>query len=273
MSERKTLKVELRDTVQPVEKASTQIWKEIPSKDNPYIAEKVLCHGYELLELSRHRDYIDILYLLFLGELPDAGQHKLLESLAILLCNPGPRHNATRAAMMAGAGKTQSSHILPVSLSILSGAHLGAAEVQASMQFLKQNLKKEPIKITSELCESVDQNKERSIHIAPGYGAIYGGIDLLSKDIANEICNLKYAGAALKWGNVFSGELNRYGYGWLSTGIAAATFVDMDIDSMSGAALYQLISAPGLLAHGLEMCKKPGNPMPFLSQEFYIFED
>lgn len=272
MTERKTIKVELRD-VQAVEKASTEIWKEIPSADNPYIAEKVFCHGYELLELSRHRDYIDTLYLLFLGELPDPGRHKLLETLAILLCNPGPRHNATRAAMMAGAGKTQSYHILPISLSILSGAHLGAAEVQASMRFLRQNLEEDPIKIATELCESVNQNQERSVHVAPGFGAIYGDVDLLSKDIANEICSMECTGGPLRWANAFSNELNHHRYGWLSTGIMAAAFVDMDIDSMSGAALYQLISAPGLLAHGLEMCKKPGNPMPFLDQDHYIFED
>lgn len=272
MTERKTIRVELRE-VRGVEKASTEIWHEIPSVDNPYIAQKAFCRGYELLELSRRRDYIDILYLLFMGELPDSGQHRLLETLAILLCNPGPRHNATRAAMMAGAGKTQSSHILPISLSILSGAHLGAAEVQASMRFLKENLEEDPVIVACELCEAVNQNLERSEPVAPGFGAIYGGVDLLSKDIANEICNMECAGQAMRWAANFSNELNRYHYGWLSTGIAAAAFVDMNIDSMSGAALYQLISAPGLLAHGLEMCKKSGNPMPFLDQEHYIFED
>ena len=33
------------------QKTATRIWSEQPSEDNPYIAAKTFCHGYDIIEL------------------------------------------------------------------------------------------------------------------------------------------------------------------------------------------------------------------------------
>lgn len=99
----------------------------MPSPDNPYIAEHCRCRGYDLFELVQKRSFVDIIYLLLRGELPTKDQAQLFETLLVALINPGPRHPATRAAMNAGVGKTNTAHILPIALPVLGGDHLGAA--------------------------------------------------------------------------------------------------------------------------------------------------
>ena len=54
------------------ERTATKIWQEVESQDNPYLADSCLCHGYDLLELTKKRSFVEVLYLLFRGELPDA---------------------------------------------------------------------------------------------------------------------------------------------------------------------------------------------------------
>jgi citrate synthase len=272
MIERKKIKVRLRGE-QSDEKFRTKIWKEIAAAENPYIAERVLCHGYDLLELTRKRSYVDVIFLLFLGELPGDGERELLESLMIGLCNPGPRHNATRAAMVTGAGKTESSHILPISLSILSGAYLGAGEVQSSMRFLRKEMNNRPGDVAIRIAECLSCNHIPHSEVSPGFGSVYSGIDRVTQSLASDITKKKRAGDALRWGAEFADDLIKHGYGWLPPGLAAAAFIDLGLNSLSAAGMFQLISAPGLLAHGLEMCSKPESPAPFLDDDHYLIED
>jgi citrate synthase len=60
--------------------------------------------------------------------------------------------------------------------------------------------------------------------------------------------------------------------GWLSTGVAAAAFCDLGFHPRVGAGLYQLLCAPGLLAHGFELANKPITAMPFLDEEHYVID-
>ena len=73
-------------------KTITKIWQEIPSDYNPYLTEEIRCHGYDLFELIKKKSFVDVLFLLFVGELPTKEQTLLLETLLIGLINPGPRH-------------------------------------------------------------------------------------------------------------------------------------------------------------------------------------
>ena len=251
---------------------TTRIWEEIPSEKNPYITETNRCHGYEQLTLMQGRSFVEVLYLLFRGELPTAQEAELLEQLMIGLINPGPRHPATRAAMNAGIGKTDVEHILPISLSILSGAHLGAGEVEGAMRFLRKNSKKTPEQVVQGLLNESAPPTEGDWHIAPGFGSHYGDVDIIPNKMGNQLIALKGAGKILMWGNQFSQILQDNHMGWLSTGVAAAVFADLGFQPRYGAGLYQLLSAPGLLAHGIEQSNKPITDMPYISDENYVIE-
>jgi citrate synthase len=254
------------------EKVRTRIWKEVPSSENPYITSRCLCHGYDLIELMRKRSYTDVVFLLLRGELPTNTQHDLMEALMVGLCNPGTRHPATRAAMTAGIGKTNTAHILPIALSIIGGAYLGGSEVQASMRFIRTHFNKDAAQVVEEL--TIDANLiEQNKHIVPGFGRRFGNIEIISEHMARALSEMGGAGKALSWGMVFVENLRKHGYGWLIPSVAAATFLDLGFHPRVGAGLFQMFCAPGLLAHGLELANKPITAMPFIDDEdYYIYE-
>ncbi len=267
-----TVKVQSRNE-QFAKKATTRIWREHASAENPYIAEQCLCHGYDLLELMRHRSLVDMVFLMLRGELPTEAQRTLLESLMVALSNPGPRHPATRAAMHAGVGKTDRAHILPIGLSILSGAHLGAAEVENAMRFIRRNRRKPPAQVADQLLGETERPKEGDWHLAPGFGTRFGGIDIMPGKVAAYLLEMEEAGAGLEWSAGFIDSLHQHGIGWLFPGVAAAALLDLGFHPRVGPGLFQLACAPGLLAQGLEMANKPITAMPFVDQEHYFTDD
>lgn len=254
------------------DRTMTRIWCEQPLPDNPYLASKCLCHGYDLVELAGKRSFVDVLFLLFIGELPTREQAALLEALMIAFINPGPRHPATRAAMNGGVGRTQAGHLLPIGLSVLSGAHLGGEEVVLAMKYLRSNRDNNPRELARKLLQE-PRSTIGDCHLIPGVGSRFGGIDPLPQQIAVLLAEMEACGEAFRWGCQFVEEVRSQGMGWLSTGITAAILVDLGFPPLSGAGLFQLISAPGLLAHGLELIDQPVTAMPFLDNDHYIISE
>ncbi|MGH1469612.1 MAG: citrate synthase [Cellvibrionaceae bacterium] len=253
------------------EKQITKIWQEIPSSKNPYIAQASLCHGYNLLELIEKKSFIDVLYLLFRGELPCNDGRELLEKTFIAFINPGPRHPSTRAAIDAGIGKTDPELILPIGLNLLSGEYCGAAEVEHAMRWLRKNRKHNPKQLFESLLDEQNENSS-VVSIAPGFGTLYGGIDELVLSIADTLKCLPAAGNIMSWGDAFVKASSPYGFSWLSTGLVAAVLCDLGFQPRMGAGLFQMMSAPGIFAHSIEVANKPITAMPFIDDEQYIIE-
>jgi len=264
---------EERRPAQHASRIVTRIWQEEPLPENPYLAGSCRCHGYDILELMRKRSFADVLFLLLNGELPTSDQSKLLETLMIGLINPGPRHPATWAAMNTAIGRTNPAHILPISMAVLGGDHLGGGQVDAAIRFLRKEQKNDPANCAAELLNVQSAPDRGDWQIAPGFGSRYGGIDPLPQSIASEITALSGSGPALKWGCDFAGAIKNADLGWLTTGVAAAVFCDLGFHPRAGAGLFQLISGPGLLAHGLEMANEPITAMPFLDEEHYVIAE
>jgi citrate synthase len=256
------------------ERAATRIWHEEPAADNPYLAVAARCHGYELSQLMQRCSFPQVLFLLFRGELPDARQTQLLERLMIGLINPGPRHPATRAAMNAGVGKTDASHVLPIALMVLGGGHLGAAEVEPSMRFLRKAVDRSPQQVAAELlAQYEEQPGDPDRHLVAGFGRRFGSADVLAAGIADELIATAGVGTVLAWGRDFAAQLREHQMGWLATGVAAAAFCDLGFMPRAAAGLFQLLCAPGLLAHGVELANKPVTALPWISDDDYVIED
>lgn len=267
----KRVKVQSRN--EPFSKrAATRIWSEQPSIDNPYIATSALCHGYDLFELMAKRSFVDVFYLLFRGELPNSAESALLQTLMIALINPGPRHPATRAAMNVGIGKTNPLHILPIASAVLGGEHQGGGELERAMRFFRKYQNTNPADLPHETFQLDESEDQATTSATPGFGKRHGGIDLMAVGIAERLLRLEAAGSALKWGDKLAKVLELNGSGWLITGIAAAVFADLGFQPKAGGALFQLLGAPGLVAHGLEVANKPITAMPYVSDDNYVIE-
>ncbi|MDH4321143.1 MAG: hypothetical protein OEV73_06555 [Desulfobulbaceae bacterium] len=244
----------------------TSIWQEEGTPENPYLAACCRCHGYDLLELMSKRSFVDVLFLLFNGELPSPAQRRLLETLMVGCINPGPRHPATWAVMNAAVSKTDHAHLLPIGLSVLGGA-CGGDEVGRAMRFLRKNQQREPGQLAVELLRSVERPREGDWHLAPGFGSRFGAIDPLPRQIVDQCQKVVPDGTAIRWGSGFADAIAAHQQGWLTAGVVAAVLCDLGFDAAAGAGLYQIICAPGLLAHGVELAEKPLTAMPFLMDE------
>lgn len=267
-SQNNTTKVTLRDE-QFSNRIATNIWQETACAHNPYQTAQARCHGYELTDLVKHRSFIDVFYLLFRGELPSKQQSSLLEHLFISLINPGPRHPATQAAMNAGVSKVDYAHILPIALSLQGGQHLGGKEVEYAMRFLQDAQHHAPQSIAeARLNES--KPSEGDWHIIHGFGSYYGDIDPLTETLAGILLEQEAAGDVLAWCRQFVEHIRPHRLGWLPTGLAAAVLCDLGFSPRAGAGLYQIMSAPGLLAHGIELAGKPITAIPFVPQDQYV---
>ncbi len=270
-SAKPSAQVRKRDDVY-VKRTATRLWQELPAADNAYITAQSRCHGYDLMQLMQKRSFVDVLYLLFRGELPTADEASLLEALMVAFINPGPRHPATRAAMNAGIGKTDPGLILPIALTTLSGKHNGAGSLEEGMRFLRQQQRKPAQDTARQLLTTIEWPAEGDCNIAPGFGSHYSGIDNMSQQIAGHLLQMPAAGTALSWGQQFARALAEEGMGWLTTGIVAAVLTDLGFQPRAAAGIYQIISAPGLFAHGVELANKPMTAMPFIADEDYQIE-
>lgn len=254
-----------------VARQTTKIWQETPTANNPFVAAHATCHGYDLNALIAQRSYTEVLFLLFRGELPTPEQARLLESLMIAFINPGPRHLATRAAINAGIGKTLPEHMLPIALSVMGGKHQGAGQVEVAMRTLRANMKSPASDVANTLLEGFEFPGEGDAELMPGFGSHFNSRDHLTQTIADQLSTLPGNWPAITWAQQFVAALPE-NLGWLPHGVAAAAFCDLGFLPRAGVGLFQLISAPGLLAHGLEYANKPITALPRISDENYVIE-
>ncbi len=250
----------------------TSIWREVPAPGNPYLAESCRCRGYDLMALLEKRSFVDVLYLLFRGDLPTTSQARLLEGLMIGCINPGPRYPATRAAMNAGVARTHTAHILPIGLQAAGGAHLGGGEVISAMRFFQANHERDAAALAEQIPESIPPENE-DWHPLPGFGTRFGGRDPMPAQLVRHLMTCSEDTATLQWGERLVSALGSSPVGWLSTGVVAAALTDLGFEPREGAGLFQLLVAPGLLAHGLELADKPITSMPFLDEEHYLIDE
>ena len=250
-------------------KTATKIWLEQPAAENSFLTENAYCHGYNLVDLVQKRSFADTVYLLFRGELPNKVQAELFGCLMVAFMSPGPRHPATRSAVLAAVGKTDPALILPIALSILAGEHGGAQDVLPAMRFIVRNSSKDAELVAVAMVEQMSSSGDITV---PGFGRTFDGIDPLTGKLASTLLNLPGAGECMQWTARFVAGIESANVSWLPTGLFAAVLCDLGFNPKAGAGLYQLCSAPGLLAHGMELVGKPITSVPFPADDCYHIE-
>lgn len=238
----------------------TSICREEACPDNPYNAQQRLIQGYDLRELWRNSDFVEVLLLLFTGELPSPQQRRLLEILMIGLINPGPRHPAVRAAMLAGVSKTAPEHLLPLGLLTGSGEQGGALAVVASHAYLRSHLAKDPSACAQD-CLVGEQ--------APGFGTSHGGPEPLWQQLGEDLVAAWPESPVMQWCDLFTATLKQAGQSWLAPGLVAAVGLALELGPRETMGLYQLLIAPGVVAQGMEQTHRPISSNPLLADAHY----
>ncbi len=72
----------------------TEIWQEEASADNPFVAERCFCAGYDVYdELLNNASWFEYIWLLFRLERPEQWQIELLEKSQEYRCCPAEEMN------------------------------------------------------------------------------------------------------------------------------------------------------------------------------------
>ncbi|KQV48334.1 citrate synthase [Pelomonas sp. Root1217] len=245
----------------------TRIWHEEPEPDNSFAARRALCHGYDVYgDMLGQARWVDMLFLLFRGEAPSAGQARMLEALALALSNPGPRDAAVHAAMCAGVGGSTAAAALIAALSVGAGKAGGAREVWAAIQLFKdcgrspsawERALATPAAERAGIWPQADHPPGFELHAARCGGVVERTLQVLAA---------LSDGPCLPWLLQSRVPLEAAaGRGLAMTGVAAAAFVDLGFTPDQGEMLHLLLRLPGAAAHALEQKELGHKSFPFFA--------
>lgn len=244
----------------------TRIWDEAPDPRSPFLGRQVRLFGYDYYgDVLGQARWVELLWLLFVGEPPTPDQAELLERLAVALANPGPRDPAVHAAMCGGIGGSRPAAQLMAALAVASGDHGGAGELRRAMHAWQDS--EANVSIATRLTAHADPEGNW-----PGFSplsretpeAVFLCLThLLASPLARCLTELREHEPALSRGAT---------HGLSLIGVAAAAFVDLGLSPDQGEALFLLLRLPGALAHGMEQSGHRHKQFPFFTLDEIAME-
>ncbi len=243
-------------------KLETKITLEKPPAHNPYQTEQQFIHGYDHMELLEKLSFSDTIYLLLRGNLPSTEDKTLFNKLCIAFINPGVRNAAGQAAIIAGVGKTDPLHMLPIAMGVYGGRFEGAGEIETMLREFRRFSRK-PAQNAEAKALSGD---------ITGMSTVYGDPDVYADKLLQYFAAQAETGKTIKWLYELQKLVLPKGIGATKAAVAAGVMADLGFQPRQGGPLLQMLSAPGLLAHGMEYSNKPLTAMKFESDEDYLVE-
>lgn len=252
------------------ETISTRIWDEDAEPDNPFAAARCRCHGYDVYgDMLGQARWVEYLYLLFRGEAPSPGQTRLLEDLALILANPGPRDASVHAAMAAGVGGSPAAACLMAALAVGAGGLGGAREVERVMQQFRAWGTE--LAMWQQKLPDYAQTDAGGIWPAaehpPGFDPHGASCPTPIRQSLAHLSTLG-DGACLPWLQHHRAALEALaGMPLAITAVAAAALIDLGFGAAQGEMLFLLLRLPGAAAHALEQRDSGYKKFPFFRIE------
>lgn len=119
------------DTTQECEDAVTGWWRTGISRIRP---GEILLRGYPVEELIGEVSFVDTIWLMLRGDLPEPGQRRLLEAALVAAVDHGPQAPSIAAARMAATCGLGLNNAVATGVNLLGDVHGGAG--QQCMQLL-----------------------------------------------------------------------------------------------------------------------------------------
>ena len=245
----------------------SNIWLEEPEPSNPFAAKASFCSGYDVHnEVIPNAGWFEYLLLLFKGEQPGKRETALLEKLAMVLANPGPREASVRAAMNAGVAQTNHSSALMAALAVGAGQYGGAQELSICMA-LWQECQFDITRWQARLLNPSDDERADiwlPMEHAPGFDPNGDATPTPILQSLELLAGLAPANGALAWLKANRQALELHvGYPLAMSGLAAAALVDLGMDEDQGSMLYLMLRLPGAAVHALEQKQVGWKNFPF----------
>lgn len=261
---------------QPPETIRSKIWREIAEPDNPFTAAQCFCSGYDVYgDVLGQATWVEYLYLLFKAERPLPWQSKVLEGLAIVLANPGPRDQSVHAAMSGGVGGSTHASCLMAALAVGAGQFGGAHEVANAIGYwdaCEYDIVKWQERIRNPI------HDERAdiwlpIEHPPGFDPHGASCATPVRQTLEYLAQCS-EGRALRWlaENRTPLEAAADSPLWMP-GVAAAAFVDLEFTADQAEMMYLLLRLPGAAVHALEQQHYGYKKFPFFHNAIHLTND
>ena len=223
----------------------TQFWKTAISQVKP---GEILVRGYPIEDLTRHRSFGDVVFMLLTGELPKKNEGKLVEAILVSCCEHSLASPSVDAVRFVASSGVPIQTAIAAGISAVGDVHGGAIEPCA--QILKTAVEK------SNSAEQTLTDLKAADKRLPGFGHplhreqdprvvvlldlardwnLIGPHTELAKEL--EQATEKVFGRRLAM-NV--------------DGVIAALMCDMQIDPALGKAFFIVGRSPGYVAHAHE---------------------
>ena len=227
-------------------------------------ADRILVHGYDLVEMGGRYSFGDTVYLLLMGELPSGREGDLLEAMLVLTAVHGinsPSTHTTRAVANCGVPLQTA---VAAGVSAIGEKHGGAGE--ACARILQTAVAAQPNVTAERLAQQIVAEARANKQRLPGFGHRFHDPDpraqrlLLLADewgISGRVTAVAQAVV-----NVLHQETGR-SQPLNIDGALAALISDMGMDWRMGKAIFILGRTAGLLAHAQEEMAT-GKPFQFI---------
>jgi citrate synthase len=243
----------------------TRIWQEEAELDDAFATRAASCHGYDVYgDMLGRAGWADMLYLLFRGEAPTPVQAALLEDLALVLANPGPRDPSVHAAMCAGTGGSTAAASLMAALAVGAGRQGGARDVLLAMQRWQR--------CGTDLACWAAEFAQRPPAVAglwpddapsAGFEPHTRRMTRITDQVLARLAG-HGVGAALPWLAAHATVLATHaGAPVALSGVTAAALTDLGFTAEQGELLTLLLRLPGAAAHALEQRALGPRHFPF----------
>jgi citrate synthase len=237
-----------------IEKIYSNFWEECAEENDPFALKTAYCSGYDVYEdILKHASWVEYLYLLLKKEKPTKQAAILLEKLAILAANPGPRDPSVHAGMCSGAVGSPAASAMMAALGVGAGQSSGAREVFNFMKFLEGK------DFKSEVADVWPEHEEQ-----PGFNQ--HGVSC-PQSVVESLKYLSPFGEKLSWLHHERAALEEQFNAPLSmVAVISAGFVDLGLSPEQGEILYLFLRLPGVMAHSLEQKKRGFRMFPFFHE-------
>ncbi len=255
----------------------SNFWFEEPEDSNPFAAKASYCHGYDVYgQVIARASWFEYLLLMFKGDRPQPAEAALLEKLAMVLANPGPKEASIRAAMNGGVAGTNHSSALMSALAVGSGLYGGSQELEICVRLWGEC--GQDIELWRARLQAPQEDERADIwpviEHPPGFDPNGDGIPTTLLQSLDTLAQFAPEAGALKWLQSHRNTLEEFfGYPISITAVAAATLVDLGLDKDQGSMLYLMLRLPGAAVHALEQRKMGWKKFPFYSSAIELEDD
>ncbi|MGF2685559.1 citryl-CoA lyase [Marinobacter sp. DUT-3] len=255
----------------------SNFWFEEPEDSNPFAAKASYCHGYDVYgQVIARASWFEYLLLMFKGDRPQPAEAALLEKLAMILANQGPKEASIRAAMNGGVAGTNHSSALMSSLAVGSGLYGGSQELEICIRLWGEC--GQDIELWKSRLQAPQEDERADIWPAiehpPGFDPNGDDMPTTLRQSLDLLVQFAPEAGALHWLESHRNALEAFfGYPISISAVAAAAFVDLGLDQDQGSMLYLILRLPGAAVHALEQRKMGWKKFPFYSSAIELEDD